>query len=235
MKTRSNLGAIATILFAFSPTEILAFTPCQRPSRLVTPPTRTTRIYSTVQSQGTLQQIAKKLSVELNELVECGGIVFSYVSKPEKDVNVEDVVRACDLVDESGSDADGKYVVLMGDASIIVIVISAYFIVLVDKASNASSCLQYIPLNDFHYAFSERRILPQPTLISTSEVPRIRPLSTPRQTPSIRLQCIHYHGRVSKSKSYPSYGVTQRARGGLQITHCKQCLIGFYPNIFFNI
>ncbi|KAL7504951.1 hypothetical protein ACHAXN_002472 [Cyclotella atomus] len=108
MKTRSNLGAIATILFAFSPTEILAFTPCQRPSRLVTPPTRTTRIYSTVQSQGTLQQIAKKLSVELNELVECGGIVFSYVSKPEKDVNVEDVVRACDLVDESGSDADVK-------------------------------------------------------------------------------------------------------------------------------
>lgn len=82
-----------------------AFTPSPRHvSRIARPPSTSTLLSSSLQSQDTFEQIAKKLTIEFNELAECSGILYSYVSKSDEDVTVEDVVRACDMVDESAAD-----------------------------------------------------------------------------------------------------------------------------------
>eukprot|EP00956_Cyclotella_meneghiniana_P044680 scaffold330268_cov73-Cyclotella_meneghiniana.AAC.1 len=86
-----------------------AFTPSPRHvSRIARPPSTSTLLSSSLQSQDTtFEQIAKKLTIEFNELAECSGILYSYVSKSDEDVTVEDVVRSCDMVDESAAD-DGE-------------------------------------------------------------------------------------------------------------------------------
>ena len=44
-----------------------------------------------------------KLTAEFKELAECTSLVYNYLSKPENQVSVEDVVLACDAVDAAAS------------------------------------------------------------------------------------------------------------------------------------
>lgn len=94
--------AILSICCAVSlPSVSLAFSP--PPNHFSRVPL--TALGSSIKSQDSLQQIIKRLSIELTELGECSRILYSYVSKPEGGVTVEDVVKACDAVDENAAGA----------------------------------------------------------------------------------------------------------------------------------
>ena len=101
-KTLAIISICCTLILSSQPND--AFTPFPRHiSRIARPPS-TSRLSSSLQSQYTFEQIAKKVTIELNEVAECSGILYSYVSKSDADVSAEDVVRACDMVDESAAD-----------------------------------------------------------------------------------------------------------------------------------
>ena len=48
--------------------------------------------------------ILDNISNELREISECTSIVYNYLTKPDRDVSVEDVVLACDAVDKATAD-----------------------------------------------------------------------------------------------------------------------------------
>ena len=48
--------------------------------------------------------ILDNISNELREISECTYIVYNYLTKPDRDVSVEDVVLACDAVDKATAD-----------------------------------------------------------------------------------------------------------------------------------
>ena len=48
--------------------------------------------------------ILDNISNELQEISDCTSIVYNYLTKPDKDVSVEDVVLACDAVDKATAD-----------------------------------------------------------------------------------------------------------------------------------
>ena len=98
---------LSVCLCAFFP-QVLAFSPApkQTVTYRATSSVRPTRLFSSIQSEDTIQQITQKLSLELKEIAECSGILYSYLSKPGQGVSAEDVVRACDKVDESAAEGE---------------------------------------------------------------------------------------------------------------------------------
>ena len=98
---------LSICLCAFFP-QTLAFSPApkQTVTYRETSSVRPTRLFSSIQTEDTIQQITRKLSLELKELSECSGILYSYLSKSGQGVSVEDIVRACDKVDESAAEGE---------------------------------------------------------------------------------------------------------------------------------
>ncbi|KAL3793041.1 hypothetical protein HJC23_003049 [Cyclotella cryptica] len=103
-RSLSTLGKAIVVLLAFalilSPQCIVAFSRGLHPHR-GSFATTSSLASSVISDNETFRQVTKQLSIELNELAECSSILFSYVSKPEREVTVEDVVLACDAVDGS--------------------------------------------------------------------------------------------------------------------------------------
>ena len=95
---------IATTTLSYQPIGCIAFSfSSYHPHRVgVTTTTQLLQSSSSTSEVDTLDQIKS----ELNELSECSSIVYNYLSKPEKDVSVEDVILACDAVDEAAKSSD---------------------------------------------------------------------------------------------------------------------------------
>ena len=95
---------IATTTLSYQPIGCIAFSfSSYNPHRVgVTTTTQLLQSSSSTSEVDTLDQIKS----ELNELSECSSIVYNYLSKPEKDVSVEDVILACDAVDEAAKSSD---------------------------------------------------------------------------------------------------------------------------------
>ncbi|KAL7455028.1 hypothetical protein ACHAWC_008544 [Mediolabrus comicus] len=62
----------------------------------------TSSLYSSLSNTND-NDVLGKISAELTELVECTSLVFNYLSKPENQVSVQDVLLACDAVDAASS------------------------------------------------------------------------------------------------------------------------------------
>lgn len=95
---------IATTTLSYQPIGCIAFSfSSYHPHRVgVTTTTQLLQSSSSTSEVDTLDQIKS----ELNELSECSSVVYKYLFKPEKDVSVEDVILACDAVDEAAKSSD---------------------------------------------------------------------------------------------------------------------------------
>ncbi len=62
----------------------------------------TSSLYSSLSNTND-NDVLGKITAELTELVECTSLIFNYLSKPENQVSVQDVVLACDAVDAASS------------------------------------------------------------------------------------------------------------------------------------
>ena len=99
-------AAIANSIFFLSP-QTTAFA---TPERTIHQPqtSTTSTLFSSVSSDETYRAITRKITMELNESVECSSLVMEYLNKPQEEVSVEDVILACDAVDGSGMIGDGE-------------------------------------------------------------------------------------------------------------------------------
>jgi hypothetical protein len=62
-------------------------------------------LHSSLSNNNDDDDILAKISAELKELAECTSLVYGYLSRPENQVSVQDVVVACDAVDAAASSA----------------------------------------------------------------------------------------------------------------------------------
>lgn len=108
-KTRPIIIFFLSVYAATLSPQALAFPSTTRTHALRAP---RTSLSSSVRTEDSFREIAKKLAVELKEISECSGILYGYASRPERGVTVKDVVEACDKVDEC-ADA-GEYYFLPG-------------------------------------------------------------------------------------------------------------------------
>lgn len=112
------IGVAALALASFNPKVATAFSPPTSSTinrvtkyQFATPNTSssslnrsspsTSSLYSSISTND--DDVLGKISAELTELVECTSLVFKYLTKPDKEVSVEDVVLACDAVDAASS------------------------------------------------------------------------------------------------------------------------------------
>ena len=61
----------------------------------------TTQLQSSTSDTNNVNDVLDNISNELKEISECTSIIYDYLTKSDKDVSVEDVVLACDAVDEA--------------------------------------------------------------------------------------------------------------------------------------
>jgi len=100
-------GVVVALIFANSSINCVAFSGYQksRVAKVSYNPHLQHQVTSTAtQLQSSLSDnnnndILDKITSELKEISECTSLAYSYISKPNQDVSVEDVVLASDAVD----------------------------------------------------------------------------------------------------------------------------------------
>ena len=102
-------GAAAALIIANLSISCVAFSGYQKSSRVakvsynphlqhqVT--STATQLQSSLSDNNNNNDILDKITSELKEVSECTSLAYKYISKPNQDVSVEDVLLACDAVD----------------------------------------------------------------------------------------------------------------------------------------
>ena len=96
-------AAVAALIFANLSINCVAFSGGQKSSRVANQVSYNPHLQHATQLQSSLSDnndILDKIASELKEISECTSLAYSYLSKPNQDVSVKDVVLACDAVDK---------------------------------------------------------------------------------------------------------------------------------------